>query len=241
MLTIESLTSELGLKVAAGDGAAGESEIRWVHITELLDPTPWLSGGELLLTTGIRLENADKQRKFIRLLAEADVAGLGFGTGLRPRQDPEGAARGGGGGRLPRLRGSLRDALHRDHRSRFQPAGERAIRRALPRHRRKRASRAAGPAGWRPQRDRARDRCRRRRQLGGPGCARRGPRQRRAAAPRVPARRHPHRGAAARHRRGPLRAEPRGPPGEVARPSGVAAGGCGRGLAGGRPPFGRAR
>ena len=80
MLTIESLTSELGLKVAAGDGAAGESEIRWVHITELLDPTPWLQGGELLLTTGIRLENADRQRKFVRLLSESGVAGLGFGV-----------------------------------------------------------------------------------------------------------------------------------------------------------------
>ena len=82
MLTVESLTSELGLKVTAGGQAAGEHEIRWVHITELLDPTPWLSGGELLLTTGIRLESADKQRKFIRLLAEAGVAGLGFGTGF---------------------------------------------------------------------------------------------------------------------------------------------------------------
>ena len=79
MLTVESLTSELGLKVAAGAEDATEREIRWVHITELLDPTPWLSGGELLLTTGIRLENAEKQRKFIRLLADAGVAGLGFG------------------------------------------------------------------------------------------------------------------------------------------------------------------
>jgi purine catabolism regulator len=82
MLTIESLTSELGLKVSAGEEVAGECEIRWVHITELLDPTPWLSGGELLLTTGIRLENADKQRKFIRLLSDSGVAGLGFGTGF---------------------------------------------------------------------------------------------------------------------------------------------------------------
>src|SRR5918995_5535374 len=82
MLTVESLTSELGLKVAAGGDAAAEREIRWVHITELLDPTPWLSGGELLLTTGIRLDAADRQRKFIRLLAESGVAGLGFGTGF---------------------------------------------------------------------------------------------------------------------------------------------------------------
>src|SRR3954471_21020713 len=82
MLTVESLTAELGLKVAAGGDGVAEREIRWVHITELLDPTPWLSGGELLLTTGIRLENAEKQRKFIRKLADAGVAGLGLGTGF---------------------------------------------------------------------------------------------------------------------------------------------------------------
>ena len=89
MLTIESLTTELGLKVSAGAEAAGEREIRWVHITELLDPTPWLSGGELLLTTGIRLENAEKQRKFIRLLSESGVAGLGFGTGFDHAKVPK--------------------------------------------------------------------------------------------------------------------------------------------------------
>jgi purine catabolism regulator len=89
MLTVESLTSELGLKVSAGEQAAGECEIRWVHITELLDPTPWLSGGELLLTTGIPLENADKQRKFIRLLADSGVAGLGFGTGFDHTKVPK--------------------------------------------------------------------------------------------------------------------------------------------------------
>src|SRR3954467_2895197 len=89
MLTVESLTAELGLKVAAGGDGAAEREIRWVHITELLDPTPWLSGGELLLTTGIRLENAEKQRKFIRRLADAGVAGLGFGTGFDHAKVPK--------------------------------------------------------------------------------------------------------------------------------------------------------
>src|SRR5262245_22520251 len=89
MLTVESLTSELGLKVAAGGEGVADHEIRWVHITELLDPTPWLSGGELLMTTGIRLDNAERQRKFIRLLAEAGVAGLGFGTGFDHAKVPK--------------------------------------------------------------------------------------------------------------------------------------------------------
>src|SRR5215211_8947994 len=89
MLTVESLASELGLKVAAGGDDAAEKEIRWVHITELLDPTPWLQGGELLLTTGIRLDSADRQRKFIRLLAESGVTGLGFGTGFDHAEIPK--------------------------------------------------------------------------------------------------------------------------------------------------------
>jgi purine catabolism regulator len=82
MLTVESLTSELDLKIAAGAEAAGERDIRWVHISELPDPTQWLSGGELLLTTGFQLDSADRQRKFVRLLADSELAGLGFGTGF---------------------------------------------------------------------------------------------------------------------------------------------------------------
>ena len=42
-----------------------------------------------MLTTGILLENAEKQRKFIGLLAEAGVAGLGFGTGFSHAKVPK--------------------------------------------------------------------------------------------------------------------------------------------------------
>ncbi|HET8975798.1 MAG TPA: PucR family transcriptional regulator [Solirubrobacterales bacterium] len=82
MLTVDSLATELGLELAAGKKAAVGREIRWVHISELTDPTPWLSGGELLLTTGIRLQDADAQRAFIELLVSNGVAGLGFGAGF---------------------------------------------------------------------------------------------------------------------------------------------------------------
>ena len=81
MLTVQSLLDELDLKLAAGADGAG-APVRWVHISELEDPTPWLSGGELMLTTGIPLENAAKQRAFIRILADRNLAGLGFGTGF---------------------------------------------------------------------------------------------------------------------------------------------------------------
>jgi len=81
MLTVGELVSELGLKLVAGADDAGRG-IRWVHISELEDPTPWLSGDELLLTTGIQLDTAARQRRFVRLLSDHGVAGLGLGTGF---------------------------------------------------------------------------------------------------------------------------------------------------------------
>lgn len=87
MLTISSLLSELELELVAGT-ARGDREIRWVHISELEDPTPFLSGGELLLTTGINLGSAASQRRFVDLLSGCEAAGLGFGTGLDHRDLP---------------------------------------------------------------------------------------------------------------------------------------------------------
>ena len=81
MLTVGSLLEELDLKYRVEAGG-DDRQIRWVHISELDDPTPFLSGGELLLTTGINLTSAARQRKFVGLLADREVAGLGFGTGF---------------------------------------------------------------------------------------------------------------------------------------------------------------
>ena len=64
------------------DAGSADRRIRWVHISELEDPTPFLSGGELLLTTGINLTSATRQRRFVSTLAEREAAGLGFGTGF---------------------------------------------------------------------------------------------------------------------------------------------------------------
>jgi PucR family transcriptional regulator, purine catabolism regulatory protein len=91
MLTVGSLVSDCGLDLAAGaDGA--ERPIRWVHISELEDPTPWLSGGELLLTTGIQLNSAARQRRFCARLADKGVAGIGLGTGFEHKKVPKALA-----------------------------------------------------------------------------------------------------------------------------------------------------
>jgi purine catabolism regulator len=86
-LTVESLIEELGLELAAGHECAG-AHVRWVHSTELPDPTPWLRGGELLLTTGIQLKQAKPQRELIDRLADHRIAGLGFGTGFAHKRLP---------------------------------------------------------------------------------------------------------------------------------------------------------
>src|SRR3954462_585967 len=88
MLTVQSLLDELDLELAAGSDAAA-APVRWVHISELEDPTPWLSGGELMLTTGIPFESASKQRAFVRRLADHNLAGLGFGTGFTHDELPK--------------------------------------------------------------------------------------------------------------------------------------------------------
>lgn len=88
MLTVGSLLDELELEAVAGAKSLS-NPVRWVHISELEDPTPWLSGGELMLTTGIQLDSASKQRGFVRRLANHNLAGLGFGTGFNHRKLPK--------------------------------------------------------------------------------------------------------------------------------------------------------
>lgn len=54
--------------------------VRWVAVSELEDPTPFLEGGELVLTTGMRLTTGFAP--YVGRLVERGVAGLGFAVGL---------------------------------------------------------------------------------------------------------------------------------------------------------------
>ncbi|MGW4202319.1 PucR family transcriptional regulator ligand-binding domain-containing protein, partial [Streptomyces sp. NPDC004726] len=57
-------------------------EITGVHVSELTDPTPYLAGGELLLTTGMGLTGQTAQaRAYTARLAAHGVAALGIGLG----------------------------------------------------------------------------------------------------------------------------------------------------------------
>src|SRR5919205_458829 len=87
MLTVRELLGDLEVEVLAGE-AALDAPVRWVHISELPDPTPWLSGGELLLTTALQLTDEDAQRAYVEQLAAHGLAGLGVGLGFAHRTMP---------------------------------------------------------------------------------------------------------------------------------------------------------
>ncbi len=88
MLTVRDLLQDLDVRPLTGERSL-HLPVRWVHISELADPTPWLSGGELLLTTGMQLETAEQEREYAARLADHHLAGLGFGTGFKHATVPE--------------------------------------------------------------------------------------------------------------------------------------------------------
>jgi purine catabolism regulator len=79
---------ELGL-VLRTDRAPVDRLVRWVAVSELLDPTPWIEGGDLLLTTGMSiLDDPGQASAYVERLVAADVAALGFGIGLTHQSIP---------------------------------------------------------------------------------------------------------------------------------------------------------
>ncbi|WP_219509875.1 PucR family transcriptional regulator [Nonomuraea ceibae] len=81
--SLRTVVRRMGLRSLAG---SLDSAVRWVAVSELEDPTPFLEGDELLLTTGMRLEG-DFSGYVARLVARG-VAGLGFGVGLSHDEVP---------------------------------------------------------------------------------------------------------------------------------------------------------
>ena len=57
-----------------------ERQIRWVHTLELVDATPYLRGGEVVLTTGAWFSGPESVERFLGGLARVGIAALGFGV-----------------------------------------------------------------------------------------------------------------------------------------------------------------
>ncbi|MEV6983197.1 PucR family transcriptional regulator ligand-binding domain-containing protein [Sphaerisporangium sp. NPDC051017] len=87
--TVADVAQRFRLPLRTGpDGT--DRPIRWTHISDLADPTPWLRGGELLLSLGLQLDPADSEQLdlYVRRLADAGIAALAFGTGARHETVP---------------------------------------------------------------------------------------------------------------------------------------------------------
>jgi purine catabolism regulator len=69
--------------IRAAAGVAAQTQLRWIHSSEVLDIAPLLGGGELLLTGGQALVTATDKRRigYIWELAERGVAALAIETG----------------------------------------------------------------------------------------------------------------------------------------------------------------
>ncbi|MFT3662417.1 MAG: PucR family transcriptional regulator ligand-binding domain-containing protein [Gordonia sp. (in: high G+C Gram-positive bacteria)] len=80
----------LGLTVLTGaDGL--DRDVAYVLTTELADPTPWLSGGEMILVTGLGLPDSDDDLdRYVRRLGARGVVAIGFGVGVSREAVPPG-------------------------------------------------------------------------------------------------------------------------------------------------------
>ncbi|MDT0442150.1 PucR family transcriptional regulator [Streptomyces johnsoniae] len=72
-------TDALGLRLLSGGGPELERQVRGVMTTDLRDPSRYLHGGELVLTGLAWWRGPRDSEPFVRILAEAGVAGLAAG------------------------------------------------------------------------------------------------------------------------------------------------------------------
>ena len=92
MVTVGWLARQphLGLSVVAG-APHTDRKILWAHAIELADPAPYLSGGELVMTTGLTVGKTKRaQFDYVSRLVAADAAALAFDTGHSFRHVPDG-------------------------------------------------------------------------------------------------------------------------------------------------------
>lgn len=90
MVTVSDVLALPELRLRAVHLAADPPPLRWVATSELPDPTPFLEGGELLLTTGLETEGWQAEwAPYVERLVETGIAALGFGTGMTHDRMPE--------------------------------------------------------------------------------------------------------------------------------------------------------
>ncbi len=72
----------LGLRVLHGDEAALERSVRWVYTTDLIDPSRYLSGGELVISGLVWRTSPAESERFVAAVAGAGAAALAAGEAV---------------------------------------------------------------------------------------------------------------------------------------------------------------
>lgn len=86
MLNLPSLEK---MKVVAGEKGLNRI-IRWVHVMEYPEYSKWLNGGELILFSGVSIENdVDKFINFVRDINSKNVSGLAVNIGPYIKKTPK--------------------------------------------------------------------------------------------------------------------------------------------------------
>ncbi|MFD9944883.1 PucR family transcriptional regulator [Nonomuraea sp. NPDC059023] len=91
-VSVEDLVRSPALQLRVLAGRAGLSRsVSWAHVSELDDPTPWLLGAEVIMTTGIGVpRGAAEQRAYLERLDDAGVSALALSAQLHvPPLHPE--------------------------------------------------------------------------------------------------------------------------------------------------------
>jgi len=87
--------TELGLDLYTSPTRPEQLNVEWTATSDLVDPTPFLEGGELLLTTGSQLDSDDEEAiaAYFERLATCGIQVVGLGIGLRYQSMPQSIVR----------------------------------------------------------------------------------------------------------------------------------------------------
>ncbi len=78
-LTVRELVTETSLHLSVVVEGDLDAPLGWVHVSELADPTPYLEGGELILTAGIWRGRDTRADAFVGALTQRSVVAVGWG------------------------------------------------------------------------------------------------------------------------------------------------------------------
>lgn len=84
VVRVEDLLRSPALQLRLIAGAAGVARrVAWAHVSELSDPTPWLSGAEMIMSIGLAVpRDPAGQRTYLERLDDAGVSCLALSEGL---------------------------------------------------------------------------------------------------------------------------------------------------------------